>query len=370
MAEGEFSETMSEDPSLPNYPLVYDKRSGASDPVSRESFVHRVRRLDALNPDWPKIGHAVLPREELLRFRQVPHLVFAPSTLAKSSPGAARQGGRTVEELMVFFMGMLGPGGPLPGVYTDVILSRAKGVPHPDLQQRHGGESVYRADQGPAAFIDQFNHRFISFFYRASTSSNKAIDYDRPEESRFHTYVGSFLGIGMRGSQNRMDVADAVALYFSGHLSSPSRHAEGLCHIVGDYCGVQVKLFPNVGHWVEVPAENRTALGLRGASGALGNGAIMGGRFWDRTMKFRLVLGPMSLSKYKGFSPNGETVKALRCLVLLYCGHELSCEIRLVLKKEETPSLRLDGGGALGFSTWLLSRPAVNDADQYYYTLT
>jgi type VI secretion system protein ImpH len=362
---------MSDAPPLPDYPLACESRSGETpDPVSRESFVHRVRRVDALNPDWPRIGKALLPRDELLRFRHVPHLVFAPSTLAKSSPGAARRDGKTVEELMVYFMGMLGPGGPLPGVYTDVVLSRAKGVPHPDLPQNHVGESAYRPDKGPAAFIDQFNHRFISLFYRASVSADKAVDYDRPAESRFHHYIGSFLGIGMDGCQDRMDVPDPVALYFSGHLSCPTRHAEGLCGMVADYCGVEVKLVPNVGHWVEIPSANRSTLGGRSTSGGLGDGAILGGRFWDRTMKFRLNLGPMSFADYQGFAPGGTTVRALKSLVLLYCGHELACEIRLFLKKEETPRLRLGGGGALGFSTWLMSGPAAEDPDQYYHTLT
>lgn len=370
MAAGKFCKTMAEDSLTPDYPLSHDKPHGDADTVSSESFVHRVRRLDALNPQWPRIGTALLPRDELLRFRQVPHLIFAPSTLARSSPGASRAGGRTVEELMVYFMGMLGPGGPLPGVYTDVVLSRAKGVPHPDLLQWHESESVYRSDKGPAAFIDQFNHRFISFFYRASVSSAKAVDYDRPQESRFHNFIGSFVGIGMKSSQGRMDVADAVALYFSGHFSCSTRHAEGLCSIVGDYCGVGVELVPNIGHWVDLPASDRTGLGMGTTSGTLGSGAVLGSRFWDRTMKFRLVMGPMSLKDYTGFAPGGETIKALRSLVLLYCGYELSCELRLVLEKDQIPNLSLGGGGVLGFSTWLLSRPAVKDADQYHYTLT
>ncbi len=353
-----------------DYPLNLGQPEGNDAAVSRESFFRRVRRMDALNPGWPRIGHALMPRDELLRFRQVPHLVFAPATVARAGVGLKRAGNREVEELMVYFMGLLGPGGPLPGVYTDAVLSKAKGVPHPDLLQKGTGESEYRSDSGPAAFIDVFNHRFISFFYRAAVSPNKAVDYDRESESRFHAFVGSFLGLGTPEVQNRMDVPDAAALYFSGHFSAPTRHGEGLCKIVGDYCGIRARLEPNVGHWVEVPPGDTTELGAKRSGGGLGGGALLGSRFWDRTMKFRLVLGPMGLGEYETFAPGGATLKAIRSLVLLYCGHELSCELQPVLKKEEVPPLKLGAGSRLGFTTWLKSGPMAKDADEYHITLT
>lgn len=361
---------MPEERPTTNYPLGLGQPEGDDSAVSRQDFFRRVRRVDALNRGWPRIGHALVPREELLRFRQVPHLFFAPATVARAAPGAQRQGNRQTEELMVYFMGLLGPSGPLPGIYTDVVLAKANGVPHPDLRQKSTGESEYRPDSGPAAFIDIFNHRFISFFYRAAVSSNKAVDYDREEESRFHSYLGSFLGVGTPEVQSRMKVPDAAALYFSGHFSAPTRHAEGLCKIVSDYCRIPARIESNIGHWVEVPPGNTTSLGGRNAGGGLGRGALLGARFWDRTMKFRLVLGPMPLAVYESFAPGGETLKALRSLVLLYCGHELTCQLQPVLKKEEVPPLKLGRGSRLGFTTWLRSEPMGDDADQYHINLT
>ncbi len=361
---------MNEERPTTSYPLNLGQPEGNDAAVSRESFYRKVRRVDATNPAWPRIGQALVPREELLRFRQVPHLIFAPATVARAASGAKRAGNREVEELMVYFMGMLGPSGPLPGVYTEVVLAKAKGVPHPDLRQKNTGESEYRADPGPAAFIDIFNHRFISFFYRAAVSANKAVDYDRVSESRFHSFIGSFLGLGTPEVQNRMDVPDVAALYFAGHFSAPTRHAEGLCKVIADYCGIETKLEPNVGHWVDVPPGDTTELGASRRGGGLGTGALLGSRFWDRTLKFRLVLGPMPLAKYETFAPGGTTLKAIRSFVLLYCGHELSCELLPVLKKDEVPPLELGRGSRLGFTSWLKSGPMAKDADEYHITLT
>ena len=56
-----------------NYPLSLDAQPG-SDAACCENFYRKVRRIDALNPSQPRTGHAVVPREEKVRFRQIPHL--------------------------------------------------------------------------------------------------------------------------------------------------------------------------------------------------------------------------------------------------------------------------------------------------------
>lgn len=347
-----------------SYPLTLESHPGTEDACS-ENFFRMVRRIDALNPERPRIGHALLPRDEQVRFRQIPHLHFAPSTIGKSDSRRDKDGDRTFEEVMVYFMGLLGVNGPLPTVFSDVILARAKGVPHPDMEETHGGESAFRADAGPAAFVDLFNHRFISLFYRAAASSNKAIDFDRPRESRFHTFIGSFQGLGIPETQNRLDIPDTAALYFSGHYSSPTHHAEGLCNIISDFTGHPVRIHENVGHWVQVPTTNHSILGVNRRAGSLGESAMLGSRYWDRTMKFRLVVGPLTLAEYRVFPPDGEVLSAIRSMVMLYCGREFICEINLVLLKDEVPECLLGKGSRLGFSSWLKSSPPPSDVNDY-----
>jgi type VI secretion system protein ImpH len=52
--------------------------------------------------------------------------------------------------------------------------------------------------------------------------------------------------------------------------------------------------------------------------------------------------------------------------VRLYCSFELDWDVRVVLKRNEVPPLRLGGGsgegGRLGWTTWLGRRPAKADA--------
>lgn len=338
-------------------PLVDDnEREGRI----RGDFTGMVRKQDAWNRAIPRIGRALLPRDEKVRFRQVAHLIFAPSTVAGLTD--AEDG---VRDMLVYFMGLLGPGGPLPTVYTDVILAKAGGTPHPDLPASSGSESIYRRDPSPAAFIDQFNHRFISFFYRAAVSANKAVDFDRPEESGFHDYIGSLFGLGMKSLQNRMPFSDSVSLFFAGHFSCPTRHAEGLCSIVSDTFRIEARIEHNAGHWVDLDEADQTRLGTDACSGGLGAGTVLGSRIWDRMMRFRLVLGPMDLKGYERFRPDSGALRSLHGLLMLYLGHEWSCEVVFVLHKDEVPSLRLGGGSMLGFSSWLKSASFPEHARSY-----
>lgn len=350
-----------------SYPLSLESGT-APLASSNEDFFRKVRRIDAANPRHPRTGCAILPREEKVRFRQIPHLHFAPATIGKTDSRIDEDNHRTFEEVMVYFMGLLGVNGPLPSVFSDVLIAKAKGVPHPDMEDRHSTDA-FRADAGPAAFIDLFNHRFISLFYRAAVSSRKAVDFDRPEEARFHAFIGSFIGLGTAATQHRMGVPDTAALYFSGHFACPTHHAQGLCGILADFTGAPVHILENIGHWVPVPAINHTILGVNRNAGHLGQGAMLGTKYWDRTMKFRLVLGPLTWAEYQDYFPAGPLVEAIKSLILLYCGREFVCEVNPVLKKTEVPACRLGGGSRLGFSSWLKSAPPATDAAEYHLTL-
>lgn len=351
-----------------DYPLTLEP--GGEFPAScREDFFRKVRRIDATNEKSPRTGWATSPGKEAVRFRQIPHLHFAPSTIGRSEPVVDEITKRSREEIMVYFMGLLGVNGPLPMVLTEAVLARAKGNRHPDFPELRGGESGTRGDSGPAAFIDLFNHRFISFFYRAAVSANKAVDFDRPEESLFHKFIGSFIGLGIPETSHRMRVSDTVALYFSGHFACPTRHAEGLRNLIADYTGARVEVEENVGHWVAIPAANHTLLGTNRAAGTLGHGTMLGANVWDRTMKFRLVLGPLTWAKYQDYEPGGPLLKSLVDLILLYCNRELICELNPVLRKEEVPDCILGKGARLGFSSWLKSGPCSTDRADYQLTI-
>jgi len=123
---------------------------------------------------------------------------------------------------------------------------------------------------------------------------------------------------------------------------------------------VQIEEF--VGHWLSLSTGERSSLSSERA--ALGSGAVLGSRVWDRQHKFRIRLGPLTLQQYESFLPGGGHLRKLVDWVRLYLCFELDWDVRLLLKRNEVPKLTLGGGRRLGWTTWLGSRRSATDADE------
>ena len=95
------------------------------------------------------------PTQDPVRFAQSPSLAFPPSTLENVQAGA-----NGVPKVLVNFFGLLGPNGPMPIHFTEYARER----------ERHFN------DRTIASFINVFNHRLLSFFFRSWAASRKSVD--------------------------------------------------------------------------------------------------------------------------------------------------------------------------------------------------
>jgi type VI secretion system protein ImpH len=71
----------------------------------------------------------------------------------------------------------------------------------------------------------------------------------------------------------------------------------------------------------------------------------------------------LGLGDYENLLPVGNRIRRLVALVRNVIGDELAWDVRLILKKEEVPTMRLNEGFRLGWTTWLGKRPEETDAD-------
>ena len=163
----------------------------------------------------------------------------------------------------------------------------------------------------------------------------------------------------MRG---RDEVPDAAKRAFTGLLGRQSRNAEGLASILRGFFRVPVDVEPFTAHWMALPEHLYTRLG-RNDLAQLGQTAVIGGRVWDMQSKFRLVIGPLSFAQYERFLPRHPSQRRLADWVRNYTGFEFKWDCKVVLKRDEVPTLTLGYGGRLGWTTWLGTRLAETDAD-------
>ena len=291
----------------------------------------------------PPLGESLSPAGRSRAFQaKAFHLVFAPSTLHDCRAGDAGK-----LHLYVNFTGLLGPNGPMPLFVTEFAHDR-----------QHNGH-----DNTMVAFFDIFHQRLLSLFYRAWAVNQKSVDLDRPKDSRFANYIGGLFGIGMDSLKNRDAVPDWAKLYFSGRLISQTRNAEGLGAIISEFFGMPALIQTFQGYWLTLPPDSVCKLGESPSSGSLGVTTIVGSRFWDCQLKFRVRLGPMKLADLQRLLPAGDSFKRLKAWVLNYISEEFFWDAQLVLKKEEVPATTLGGTSALGWTTWLKSVPMARDAE-------
>ena len=303
-------------------------------------FYQTLRRLECLHDEKPRWGRALRPVDEPVRLGQDPDLSFAPAPLSSFEV----RDGRT-PRLQVRLFGLFGPNGPLPIHLTEYA--------HERLQ--HAGDATL------SRFLDVFHHRFLALFYRAWAQAQPAVNRDRPREDRFTAYVGAFLGMSPAAFRDRDALPDLAKFFHVGALIRQVRNAEGLTQILRHFFRVPVQIEEFVGHWMSLGAGERTYLSAEGA--ALGSGAVLGSRVWDRQHKFRIHLGPLTLGQYESFLPGGAPLRKLVDWVRMYLCFELDWDVRLLLKHDEVPSLSLGAGQRLGWTTWLGRRRTDAPAD-------
>jgi type VI secretion system protein ImpH len=306
-------------------------------------FYSILRLIECLYADRPRLGASQRPVEDPIRIGQEPASTFESASLTAFETAKGVQPHR----LTVRCLGLLGPNGPLPLHLTEYAQERLR---------QHGDRTFVR-------FLDIFHHRMLSLFYRAWANNEPTASFDRPDSDRFSEYVGSMAGLGMSALRKRDDISDLTKLYYCGRLSCQTKSAEGLQDILNDYFQLPVCVEPFVGEWLMLPVQNICRLGLDPANGTLGRSVVVGARVWGCQHKFRITLGPLGLGDFERLLPVGNRTRRLVALVRNVIGDELAWDVRLILKREEVPAMRLDDRFRLGWTTWLGKRPQETDAD-------
>jgi len=312
----------------------------------RYDFFQAVRLLQRLIPGRLPVGSFVHPANEVVHFGAHASLAFPASQIQaidwlEDNP----------VKMTVNFIGLTGPEGTLPNVYTELIIERLRA-----------------SDTSAADFFNIFNHRMISLFYAAFEKCRLDAANQSQERNPFSRQLLSLLGLGTEGLQHREAVPDEALIYYSGLLTQRPRSAQALCQILVDYFDVPVQVEQFVGAWYRLDEDTQCCLCEgTGNSEELGLGAVVGDAVWDQQSRVRIILGPLSLERYADFLPEGRCWQALRSWVRIFSNNECDFEVKLILEREDVPACELGAdelsGPRLGWVSWMKSKPFGRDAD-------
>lgn len=352
---------------------VTNRRHGAGvvdqllDDPHRFEFFQAVRLLErALAGEGAGEGARAEGLPPQLRFRNSLSLSFPSSeieALAVRRGDVQGEGEGELEriEITPAFMGLLGLAGALPSVYTEQIAQR----------------ELYHRDHAARGFLDLFQHRAVSLFYAAWKKSRLPLQYETDRHNRFAPMVLALAGLGQNALHDRLQarqggVDDESLAFFAGALQQRALSAVQLERLLARYLRVPVKVEQFVGRWYRLPPQARTTLGL--GNGVLGRNALSGERVWQRDLRVRLVLGPLSHDLFQRFLPGAPGALALSELLTLLSGVSLEYEVNLCLQAEAVQGSALDSNrsplaGRLGWDTYVQTRAPQADRRDVRYDI-
>ena len=314
-------------------------------------FCQAVQLLEQIYADRQPVGAFFPPATEVVRFVTHTRMAFPASEIQfiewpQNKPPV----------MGVNFLGLIGPSGVLPQVYSTLILER--------LQQR---------DRTLLDFLNLFHHRLISLFYQIWRKYHVAAAIGSGED-RCSGYLKSLVGLGNPGLQNRQDVEDDALVFYAGLLGLTPRSAIALEHICRDYFQAPVRVIQFVGAWYDLPRKAQCELNdEERISRQPSVAAVAGDQVFGHASKARIRVGPLPLSRYRDFLPGEAGYRSMRALTRFFSGDQIDFDMQLVLERREVPEYELGGDVAaalpLGLCSWAKTEPFTADPDDAVFAL-
>ena len=312
-------------------------------------FFRAVLLLERLRPDRERLGGYASPDEEAVRIGVNPSLAFAPNQIHDLEIGHAGDDGAA--RMTVNFLGLVGPQGVMPTWYTQLV-----------------GEREWEGDTALRDFLDLFHHRMLSLFYRAWRKNRFLVSYEEAGDDPLSQHLLDLIGSGPPELRARTSVDEHSLAFYAGLLSPQQRSARALEQLVADYFDVPAEVEQFVGGWYPVDRSHRCRLGAEDTASQLGVGAVVGDEIWDQQARVRIWIGPLSRERFEDFLPEGSAHEELRSVVRFFGRGEYDFEARLIMAADEVPGVVLDSDDeksqALGWSTWIRTRPRRSHADE------
>ncbi|NWO05759.1 MAG: type VI secretion system baseplate subunit TssG [Alteromonadaceae bacterium] len=289
------------------------------------------RQLINSHPAYHRVGHDGWPEKEVVRFRSSQNLGFAGQDIVRMTTRRADDG-LVLHDLLVDVMGLTGARGALPACFTERVLEQIR-------------------EKSPATrdFLDMFNHRLISLFYRSWEKTQPAVQQERTGDDDFTHILKALTGC-----------EQSWQLYYGAAFARRARSASTLRSLLEDITGMSVQIRTLRGEWAALAEEDQSRLpGVSQPTGQharLGN-AMLGSRVWMADKGLDVVFSPKSQSALISVLPGGAFSNPVSAITQRLVSGHMRVRYRLSARAAHLTHTVLGRRGRLGADSFIGARP-------------
>ena len=309
------------------------------------NFMQLCRLFEARVPAHPEFGARDTAAHEPVRFRPRPRVGFPAGEIASVEFDDERPDAPPT--VRTTFMGLYGVDAAMPPHMIDEIVLREEG--HEVVE----------------AFLDQFNHRFVTLLYRAWKKYRYPESFRAGGADAHSRNLLCLAGFGWGDKPRRAGLPDARMLALLGLLIQHTRTPEGLAGVIAlAVPGVDVRVdefFPaltRAGQPRPLTSTRHAAAPDERVCQGLGGGYVLGRRLAYRSRAVRVTLRPVDARQAHDLLPGAWLHRELMAFVQLYVGVKADVHLRMEVSSRLAPKPAIGAASAglaprLGWTTVL-----------------
>lgn len=288
--------------------------------LPKMNFYRFCQLLELLYAQKPVLGCAETPVSDPLRFAPAADMSFPAGELKHIEKSPYLNRPTTVRTR---FLGLYGVDSALPPALLHNIIRKEEGY------------------QVMTDFLDMFNHRIITQYYRIWLKYHYPASFISGGEDPISRCLLGLAGMGISGCSEQIATPSSRFLSLLGLITQRTRTAEGIVGLVRvliDDAKVEVQEFYPIWQTVEHPVK----LGDKGQHKArLDSSTILGQRFKESNQTVHIKLTPLHQQQIALLLPGGQLHKDLMALLKAYLGYKVDAQITLRIQRQFLPPSKL-----------------------------
>lgn len=267
------------------------------------------------------LGSTQDPKTDPIRFRPHRGMGF-PVTEIKGVDKDDNYRNSNTPSIRTTFLGLYGVTSPLPTAYLDDIA-----------QHRDGTQAL-------TDFLDIFNHRLTTQFYRIWRKYSYPATYEAGGKDETSQYLYGLIGLGIPGCAEHVQTPLSRFLALLGTMRLPNRTAEGVISLVQLLAPhTQVKIKPHDPRRIELASS--TSLSCQQPI-SLRNKPVLGQYAFDVNSQILIQLYTHDLNEARDWLPDGNLYQDLMALLHVYLGARMNARLSLTLPRNLLPDATLN----------------------------